>query len=128
LLIPNPDLHTIRDKQFDREQVRYAVQALYESRSDARGFGTLVGYPGKGKTYLCRLLLSSEAYSELLLLLDAEVQKWWRSQLVFVTSFNGITAASSDDLKLADLDSRVPCMVRLLHSEMMQTKDHSPDF
>jgi len=128
LLIPNPDLHTIRDKQFDREQVRYAVQALYESRSDARGFGTFVGYPGTGKTYLCRLLLYSKADSELLLLLDAEVQKWWRSQSVFVTSFNGITAASSDDLKLADLDSRVPCMVRLLHSEMMQTKDRSPDF
>jgi len=56
------------------------------------------------------------------------VQKWWRSQPVFVTSFNGITAASFDDLKLADLDSRVPCTVRLLHSEMMQTKDRSPDF
>ncbi|OSX73406.1 hypothetical protein BU14_0352s0025 [Porphyra umbilicalis] len=127
LLLPNPALESIRDGALDREQVRIAVRSLYQTRLDARGVGTVVGFPGMGKTYLLRLLLESQAASTPALVGDAEMESWWRSLPVFVISFNGITSASSEDLALAEFGPTVPGVVRLLHSEMMQT-DGSPDF
>lgn len=63
LLLPNPVRDSIRDDVCDCEQVFHAVRSLYESRFDMRGFGTMVGFPGMGKTYLLRLLLTSQAAS-----------------------------------------------------------------
>jgi len=126
LLLPNPARESIRDVALDREQVRFAVRSLYETRLNARGFGTIVGFPGMGKTYLLRLLLESQVASTPALA-DAEVESWWRSLPVFVISFNGVTPASSEDLALAEFDSKVPAVVRLLHSEMLRI-DGLPDF
>jgi len=126
-LLPDPARESIRDVVLDREQVRFAVRPLYETRLNARGFGAIVGFPGMGKTYLLRLLLESQVAPTPALVADAEVESWWRSLPVLVISFKGVTPASSEDLALAEFDSKVPAVVRLLHSEMMRI-DGSPDF
>lgn len=102
--------------------------ALFRSRSNARGLGTFVCYPGAEKTYMCRLLLLSQGDHDLTRLLQDDVRTWWLLQTVLVTSFNGITAASSKDMEPAQYDPKVPCMVRVLQSEMMQTQNQGPDF
>lgn len=51
---------------------------------------------------------------------DAAVLNWWRSLPVFVISFNGITKASSEDLRLAAFHEQLPGVIRLLHSESLK--------
>lgn len=125
LLRPNPGRQSLQDKQLDYELVRRAVKELHQNRFDARIFGTIVGFPGMGKTYLMRLLLMSQAASApatsaAVDMESDEVMSWWMSMPLFVISFNGITSATSIDLLLATLDYELPGMVRLLFSEMMR--------
>ena len=48
--------------------------ALFRSRSNARGLGTFVCYPGAGKTYMCRLLLLFQGDHDLTRLLQDDVR------------------------------------------------------
>jgi len=63
LLLPNPLRDSIRDDGRDWEQVLHAVRSLFTSRANKRVFGTVVGFPGMGKTYLFRRLLHSQGIS-----------------------------------------------------------------
>eukprot|EP00170_Pyropia_yezoensis_P004993 contig_20310_g5007 len=130
LLDSNPARETLRSDALDHEQVRQAVRALYDSRDERRGFGSVVGFPGMGKTYLMRLLLDSQAAPAPAAPEDAEatfaeMMSWWMSLPVFVISFNGITTASSEDLELAGWSDKLPSLVRILYSEMMRAPDDS---
>lgn len=132
LLRPNPDRQSLQDKEVDCELVRRAVKELHQNRFDARIFGTIVGFPGMGKTYLMRLLLMSQApsapaSSAAVEVESDEVMSWWMSMPLFVISFNGITSATSIDVLLAALGYELPGVVRLLFSEMMR-QDGGSDF
>jgi len=117
LVQPSPTSGTIVDAALDEEQVIQAVCAMYDTRRNPRVFGSVVGFPGRGKTYLLRLLLRSFIGSAPANI-DAKAWAWWRSMPLFVISFNGVTAASTQDLELAAFDEKMPAVVRLLHSEM----------
>jgi len=123
LVQPNPKSNTIKDAALDQEQVNHAVSTLHSTRRDTRAFGSVVGFPGRGKTYLLQLLLRSFSWSTPANI-DADVWSWWLSMAVFVISFNGITAASTQDLELAAFDEKMPAVVRLLHSEMQLVGSH----
>ncbi|KAK1865517.1 hypothetical protein I4F81_008048 [Pyropia yezoensis] len=106
LLRSNPTRASLKSAELDREQVRHAVRSFYNFQDDFRGFGSVVGFPGMGKTYLMRLLLDSQAAPKPVAPEDAEgtyakIMSWWMSLPVFDISFNGITPASTDDLLLA---------------------------
>jgi len=123
LVQPNPKSNTIKDAALDQEQVNHAVSTLHSTRRDTRAFGSVVGFPGRGKTYLLQLLLRSFSGSTPAKI-DADVWSWWLSMAVFVISFNGVTAASTQDLELAAFDEKMPAVVRLLHSEMQLVGGH----